>query len=74
MNKKTEMACEDIQAKIESAMNSVEVARLTPGEYESIQLLRGELDDACLAGDKDAALRVEELIFAIIKKGPPMSD
>jgi hypothetical protein len=71
MSTKAEKVLQEIQSKVEKAMNSVEVARLTPSEYESVERLRQELDAACLAGDKEAARRAEELIFAIIKEGPP---
>lgn len=74
MSKQSVKACNEIQSKVESAMNSVEVARLTPGEYESVKQLKAELDEACLAGDKDSALRAEGRIFQIIKEGPPMRD
>lgn len=74
MSRKPATALQKIQSRVEAAMNSVEVARLTPREYDSIKQLRQSLDDACLAGDKAAAMRAEEMIFTVIKQGPPMRD
>lgn len=64
-------ACYDILSKVDNAMDSVEAARLTDSEFDSVKQLREQLNQACLAGDTEAAIRTEELIFAILKEGPP---
>ena len=58
-------------SKVEKMMESEEVARLTQEQFDEIESLKAELEDACTAGDKDQAERSEERIVAIIKEGPP---
>lgn len=74
MKGKSSKVCEDIVEKVDKVMNSIEAARLTDSEYESVKQLREKLDHACQEGDEQAAVRAEGLIFSIIKDGPPMRD
>lgn len=55
-------------------MESVDAARLTQEQFAEITRLKAELENACAAGDKDAAERMERLIAAIVKEGPPAYD
>ena len=64
-------ACSEILSKVGGMMNSVDVARLTQEQYAELEGLRAELEEFCIAGDKEQAERTEERIVAIIKEGPP---
>ena len=64
-------SCDVIRSEIESMMDSVDVARLTDGQYAEIKKLKGELDEYCAKRDRPNAKRTESRIVAIIKEGPP---
>ena len=71
MTSSAEKACQEILSKVEGMMDSVDVARLTQEQFDEIKRLKAELENACVAGDKNQAERTEERIVAIIKEGPP---
>lgn len=71
MSRNTAKACDKILAEVENMMDTVDVARLTPGQYAEVKRLKDELAEACADGDLDKAKRTEERIVAIIKEGPP---
>ena len=62
---------EAILARVKGMMESVDAARLTQEQFAEITRLKTGLENACAAGDKDTAKRMERLIAAIIKEGPP---
>ena len=64
-------SCDVIRSEIESMMDSVDVARLTDGQYAEIKILKDELDEFCAKNDWQNAKRTESRIVAIIKEGPP---
>lgn len=71
MNPSATKSCSEILSTVESMMDSVAVARLTQEQYEEVKRLMAELENFCIAGDKDKAERTEARIVAIIKEGPP---
>lgn len=64
-------ACSKILSDVEAMMDSVDVARLTDGQYAEIKSLKEELEKFCAASDRENAQRTERRIVAIIKEGPP---
>ena len=64
-------ACSKILSDVEAMMDSVDVARLTEGQYEEIKRLKAELEEFCAAADRENAENTERRIVAIIKEGPP---
>ncbi len=63
--------CDAILLEVEGMMDTVDVARLTQGQFSEIKRLKADLEKTCVAGDKDRAKRTEECIVSIIMEGPP---
>ena len=66
-----EKACSTILSNVEAMMDSVDVARLTEGQYAEVKRLKEELEKFCAAADKENAESTERRIVAIVKEGPP---
>ena len=63
--------CDAILLEVDGMMDTVDVARLTQGQYAEIKRLKVDLEKNCIAGDKGKAKRTEARIVDIIKEGPP---
>ena len=63
--------CKEILEKVDAAMGSSRAAMLTAAQFSQLVRLRDQIDRACHRTDADEAVRLEAIVLAIIREGPP---